>query len=141
MEPTSPPADEGKTGSFNYLDQSVQHSLYRNGEVLTRRDRNGSDDGDVGVTIKEWEMVVHNARLLDPGQRRTVAANGFEIVTRPIADPGLDFFHHDQVVQTYYGDCAEIVKEATGASHVFAFDHNIRSAAGKQNKRQIVGGQ
>ena len=33
------------------------------------------------------------------------------------------------------------MREATGASFVAAFDHNIRSAAGKQSKRRIQGGQ
>ena len=141
MKSASLPEDGAKTGAFNYLDQSVRHSLYRNGEVLTRRDRDGSDDGDVGVVLEKREMMVHDARLLNPGERCTVAANGFEMITRPFAEPELDFFHHKQVVQTYYRDCAQIVQETTGASHVFAFDHNIRSAAGKQNKRQIAGGQ
>ena len=36
---------------------------------------------------------------------------------------------------------AEIVKDVTGAAHVFAFDHSIRSAAGKENRRRITGGQ
>ena len=141
MKSASPLEDGGKTGSFNYLDQSIRHSLYRNGEVLTRRDRDGSDDSDVGVVLEKREMMVHNARLLNPGERRTVAVNGFEMITRPFAEPGLDFFHHNQIVQTYYRDCAQVVQETTGARHVFAFDHNIRSAAGKQNKRQIAGGQ
>lgn len=143
MAVTSVPSagDEGRTGSFNYLDQSVRHSLYRNGEVLTRRDRDGSDTGTEGLFREKREMTVHNARSLDTAERRTVATNGFELLTRPLASPSLDFFHHQQVAQTYYGECAQIVKNATGAPHVFAFDHNIRSATGKKGKRRIAGGQ
>ncbi len=41
----------------------------------------------------------------------------------------------------YYPQCADIVREASGASFVAAFDHNVRSAAGKQSQKQIDGGQ
>ena len=135
------PGEEVSLGSFNYLAPSVRHSLFRNGKVLTRRDPDGNDGGTEGVVLEEREMPVQNARLLDSGERRTVAANGFELLTRPLADPTLDFFHHDQVVQVYYGECAEVVQEATGASYVFAFDHNVRSAAGQKSQRRIAGGQ
>jgi hypothetical protein len=132
--------DESTLGSFNYLDTTVQSSLYRNGKVLTRRDPDGSDGGMAGVNLADSEMIVHNGRLLTAGDRRTVAANGFELVAEPLSNSGLDFFDHKQVVREYYGQCAEIVAKATGAQ-AFAFDHNIRSASGKQNQRRIVGGQ
>ena len=132
--------DESRSGSFNYLDASVRPSLYRNGEVLTRRDPDGSDAGTEGVSLEEREMAIHNARRLKAGERRTVTTNGFELLTRPLAGRGLDFFDQHQVVQEYYGQCVEIVQEVTGA-HAFAFDHNIRSASGKKSQRQITGGQ
>jgi len=43
-------------------------------------------------------------------------------------------------VSDYYPECARAVKEATGAAYVFPFDHNVRSAAAKKEKREIVGG-
>lgn len=132
--------DEMTTGVFNYLDATVQPSLYRNGEVLTRRDPDGSDGGWQGVSLEEREMTVHNGRCLAASERRTVAANGFELITEPLSNPGLDFFDNAQVVNDYYGQCAEIVSAVTGA-HAFAFDHNIRSASGKQSQQRIAGGQ
>ena len=133
--------DPGR-GSFNYLAASVAHSLYRNGAVLTRRDRDGSDAGTEGVVVDKREVPVHDARLLEGlGSRRTVAANGFELVPRPLAHPDLDFLQHGQVVEHYYGECTRIVQEVTGAAHVFAFDHNVRSAQGKQRGARIEGGQ
>jgi hypothetical protein len=86
-------------------------------------------------------MAVHNARLLEGPERRSVARNGFELIERPLVRPGLDFFHHEEVVQDYYRDCAQLVADATGAASVFAFDHNVRSASGKDSKRRIRGGQ
>ncbi len=130
-----------RTGSFNYLAPSVQHSLYRNGKVLTRRDQNGSDAGWEGVDLEARHMPVHDARRIEATAPRTLAHNGFEVRARPLAKTGLDFFNHDEVVRTYYPQCTEIVREASGARFVVAFDHNIRSAAGKQSKRRIQGGQ
>ena len=38
------------TGSFNYLDESTESSLYRNGQVYLRRDTDGNDRGiDAGL--------------------------------------------------------------------------------------------
>ena len=128
-------------GALNYLVASVKPSLYRNGEVLTRRDRDGSDAGIQGVEMGEFELAINNARLVDGPQRRTIATHGFELLARPLARSDLDFYDHQQVVREYYTECAQIVLEATGAARVFAFDHNIRSASGKESKKRIAGGQ
>ncbi len=130
-----------RIGSFKYLTDSAQHSLYRNGKVFTRRDRNGSDAGWEGVDLEARHMPVHDARQVEATARHTLAHNGFEARARPLATPDLDFLDHDQVVRSYYPHCAEIVREASGASVVAAFDHNIRSAVGKESKRRIEGGQ
>ncbi len=135
-----PTSDADRTATFNYLAPSVRHSLYRNGEVLTRRDQDGSDTGTEGVVIEKRDMLVQDARPLDGSDRRTLAANGFELLERPLAAE-LDFLHHEEVVERYYGECARLVQEATGASRVFAFDHNVRSAQGKRSGARIAGGQ
>jgi hypothetical protein len=132
--------DESRPGSFNYLDATVRPSLYRNGEVLTRRDPDGSDGSSKGVSLEEREMIVHNARCGTARERRTVASNGFEMLMRPLVGSGLDFFDQHQVVREYYSQCARVVQEITGA-HAFAFDHNIRSASGMTSQRRIKGGQ
>jgi len=138
---TSPATDAAsealRIGSFNYMSPSAEHSLYRNGKVLTRRDLDGSDARWEGVNLEPYRMQVQDARPLT----KTLADNGFELLARPLADPALDFFDHHQVVRTYYPNCAEIVREASGARLVRAFDHNVRSAAGKRSKRRIEGGQ
>jgi hypothetical protein len=133
--------NDGRTGQFNYLDPSVRHSLYRNGEVLTRRDSDGSDTGTQGVVLEQRKVRVRNARLSSGTQRSRLAANGFELLSRPLLRPDLDFFDHPKVVRDYYPECAELVQQTTRALQVLAFDHNIRSAAGKQGKRRIRKGQ
>jgi hypothetical protein len=132
--------DESRPGTFHYLDATARPSLYRNGAVLTRRDPDGSDGGTEGVYLEEREITVHNARLMTGDKHPTVARNGFDLLTRPLARGGIDFFDQHQVVREYYIQCARIVQESTGGQ-VFAFDHNIRSASGKSNRRRISGGQ
>lgn len=130
-----------RTGTFNYMSDAAEPSLYRNGKVLTRRDLDGSDAEWKGVDLTEFDMPVHDARQLAGADRKTLLANGFEMLARPLRDPELDFFDHQLVVRDYYPHCAEIIREATGARVVAAFDHNIRSAAGKASKKRIEGGQ
>ena len=86
-------------------------------------------------------MPIMDARALQGSARRTLGRNGFERLDRPLATPDLDFLDHVAVVRDYYPHCAEIVREASGARLVAAFDHNIRAASGKRDKRQIAGGQ
>lgn len=138
---TTTPDAAGTLGALNYMAPSVESSLFRNGKVLTRRDRDGSDAGTEGASMVELELVVNDARSLDRSQRRTIEIHGFELLSRPLAHPDLDFYDHRQVVDEYYAECARIVQEATGAARVYTFDHNIRSAAGKKSKKRIAGGQ
>jgi hypothetical protein len=132
---------EASIGRLNYLDSSVPSSLYRNGRMLLRRNADGSDSAWEGIVYDERQVTVHNARLLDGDQRRTVEKNGFELCFRPVAHPNLDFLDHQDVIQHYYRDCEQLLKEVTGAATVVAFDHNVRSTDGKQRKQRIRGGQ
>ncbi len=120
-----------RTGSFKYLVPSVEHSLYRNGKVLTRRDRDGSDAEWKGVDLEPRDMQVTDARGLPDGKQRTLLQNGFELRRQRLTDPTLDFLNHDAVIASYYPQCAELVCEASGASFAAAFDHNVRSASAR----------
>ena len=128
-------------GAFRYMAPAAEASLYRNGKVLTRRDRDGSDSGFEGIDLESREMSIIDARTLAPEEQPTLAANGFELLDRPTAHPGLDFLDHEAVVRTYYPECVAIMQAATGAATVVAFDHNVRSATGKSDKKRIAGGQ
>jgi hypothetical protein len=142
MDSTSDVAEGAvRTGSFRYLAASTEPSLYRNGKVFTQRNRDGSDAGWQGVDLETRQMPVHDARRLDGAARRTLSRNGFEALAHPLSSPKIDFLDHAQVVRDYYPQCVEVVREASGASLVVAFDHNVRSAAGKKSQRRIEGGQ
>ena len=133
--------ESGCMGSFRYMAETAQPSLFRNGKVLTRRDRDGSDAGSEGLDLEPREMPVKNARLLPASQQCTLDKNGYELRTRPLTGPDIDFLDHEQVVRSYYQHCADIIREASGASFVAAFDHNVRSATGKKSKQRVDGGQ
>ena len=123
-------------GNVNYLARTVTPSLRRNGQVLTRRNADGSDSGGSGIEIDNCEIAITNARI----EGATCESNGFELIEKP-SDTTRDFYDHTAVLDGYYDECAEIVREITGASFVAAFDHNIRSARGKEAQRRIKSGQ
>jgi len=133
--------ESSRSGSFNYLAGSIEPSLHANGRVRTRRDREGSDGGTEGLVVERQEAPVHDARRREAGSACRLARNGFERHTRPLAEPSLDFLEHEPVVRRYYPDCADLVRDVTGAAHVFAFDHNVRSAQGSRRQTRIAGGQ
>jgi hypothetical protein len=133
--------DVDRIGSFTYLTPSVENSLYRNGKVFTRRDGEGNDAPWEGADMETRQMPVHDARFIEGPARRTLAANGFELLERPMTSPDIDFLDHDQVVRSYYPQCAETIKETSGARLVAAFDHNIRSVSGNRSKQRAAGGQ
>ena len=133
--------DASCIGSFRYMTDAAEPSLYRNGKVLTRRDPDGSDAGTFGLDLETMQMPVRDARMLEASTKPTLGKSGFDVLTRPLSKPDIDFLDHEQVVRSYYPHCAEIIREASGASVVAAFDHNIRSASGKKDKRRVEGGQ
>ena len=125
-------------GFFNYMSPNSQSSLYRNGKVLTRRNLEGTDSEWVGVNYEKYEVTVNDAR---EAVSATLEQQGFQLVENDIEGLNIDFFDNEAVLHTYYPLCADVVKDAVNARAVYAFDHNIRSAAGKKSKKMITGGQ
>lgn len=126
---------------LTYLANSVESSLYRNGKVFTHRDRNGNDGAYHGVVMEQRDAVINNGRRIDQSKNRQLEVHGFELFHRPLHNSDLQFYDQLQVVKEYYSECAEIVMEATNATQVLAFDHNIRWAKGKNSKKRIKDGQ
>jgi hypothetical protein len=126
---------------FNYIDASVPSSLYRNGRVSLRRAPDGNDSALEGYVPDAKELDVCDARELAASAQPTLHRNGFERFDDSLTDASLDFLDHAQVVRHYYPACEALMRSATGAAHVFAFDHNVRWAEGQRGNRQISGGQ
>lgn len=127
---------ESVQGVMNYQQSLVEPTLVRNGKIKTMRDAAGSDQGIHGAQWTSTEMCIRNARLGSFSLDR----NGFELRKSPTALTYDDFYTFEATVGKYYRECAELVKCATGASVVKAFDHNVRSAGGQKSGKQINGG-
>lgn len=128
-------------GEFSYLAGTTESSLLRNGKVFTRREASGSDSEWVGVEFDKRKMPVHNARYYDGSERHQLDPNGFELLSHRIDELKVDFMNNDSVVRTYYPECENVIREASGADHVVAFDHNVRSVSGNRENHHIAGGQ
>lgn len=129
-------------GRLTYLAKSVESSLYRNGKVFARRDRDGNDGAHHGAVMEHRDVVINDARQRNLDQSwRQFNVRGFELLHRPLQRPELQFFDNRQVVREYYPECAEIVRQATNAAQVFAFDHNVRLAENMGGAKRIAGGQ
>ena len=127
--------------SVNYMADNSDSSLFRNGKVLIKRDVDGSDADSKGVNLTNYELNLLNAREYKGEQTISLNANGFELAHNTLNNSAIDFFDNQQIIKSYYPECAEIIKEKTDANRVFVFDHNIRSATGKKNGKRIAGGQ
>ena len=127
-------------GRFNFLTPATASSLLRNGRVMMTRDSDGNTASSKGVDLDPKTLPVHDARAMSAQAQPTWERNGFELLDSPPEDESLDFTDHGQVVKSYYPQCAAIVEAATGA-RAYAFDHNVRSASGKESKQQLKGGQ
>ena len=125
------------SGTFTFMAGESLSSLYRNGRVLIDRDPRGNTGDSKGIDVDHRTMVVHDAR--QPEVSMTCDENGFEICEHPLTAP-VSFLDHDDVIRNYYPQCEQLVAKATGA-RAFAFDHNVRSASGKEGNRAIEGGQ
>ena len=126
---------------FNYIDPSVPPSLYRNGRVCLHRGPDGNDSELQGYVPDAQPLDVHDARSLDGVDALDFQRNGFGRFDHALSDPKLDFLNHEAVVQRYYPSCEDLMRTVTGASHVFAFDHNVRWAQGQRDNAEIEGGQ
>lgn len=135
------PSHSDLIGEFTYLSTCTDSSLRRNGKVYTRRDGDGSDNEWVGVNFDKWSLPVGSARDHTDEKRHKLDPNGFELRPSEIDHLGVDFMNNRSVVSAYYPHCAKLVKEASGADHVVAFDHNVRSVSGSRKKERIDGGQ
>jgi len=132
---------ESVEGVIHTVAPDVPSSLHADGACYTRRDRDGNDAETVGLDASRHHVSVHDGRQALNGRSITLEANGFELVERSLPSAGVDFLDQRQVLEAYYPDCCDLLREATGAAHVFAFDHNIRWAAGKSSGQRIAGGQ
>jgi len=124
-------------GVFNYQQQDIPRSLVANGTIVTRRDGSGSDAELKGAIWAPTEVSVMNARSAGP---MALDTQGFELKVSPTSLSYSQFYEEGVILRRYYPECASLVKSVTGATLVAPFDHNLRSASGKQASKTIQGG-
>ena len=74
---------------------------------------------------EEHQVVIRDARPLI-GQL-SLDREGFVLLRHQTAVK--NFYDEDEIASVYYPECEHVIKEATGASRVVAFDHIVRNAA------------
>ncbi|RMZ91607.1 hypothetical protein DV736_g1165, partial [Chaetothyriales sp. CBS 134916] len=70
------------------------------------------------------EVTVHDVR--GEVDKYTLDGNGFQIYSHESEEK--DFLDDDKIKAEYYPETEQLLKDATGASRVFIFDHTIRRA-------------
>jgi len=77
-----------------------------------------------------YPMSIINGRAVD--QELTLDAQGFML--RQHETKVVDFYDEKEVKAVYYPEVEQLVKEATGATKVVVFDHNVRCATKAERK-------
>ena len=92
---------EVRIARFNYLAESIPHSLYRNGNVSLTRNPDGTDAGMIGYQEDARDMEVRDARIEEAGARG-LHINGFELRHQRLEHEDIDFLNHEDVVKRHY---------------------------------------
>jgi hypothetical protein len=74
---------------------------------------------------EEHQVPIRDARPLIG--RLSVDKEGFELLPHQTAVK--NFYDEQEITSVYYPECERVIKEATGAARVVAFDHIVRNAA------------
>jgi len=116
-------------GILNYQAADVER-------VWTKRDGAGSDMSLDGAVWDSRRVLVRNGR---EQRDLTLDTAGFALLPDE-KGAHIDYYDEHSVVHTYYKDCESLLKGVTGATHCYAFDHNIRSTSGNASGRRLRGG-
>jgi hypothetical protein len=99
-------------------------------EPMTEKPFSYNYEPPPGVPLRNGRQVAHDVLIRDA---RPIAGalsldrEGFVLVRQPTA--AKDLYNDEEIVSLYYPECERIMKEATGASRVVAFDHIVRNEA------------
>ena len=145
--PTATPGDgvveRGADGTLDAVGAAMNYQERGVSLVRTRRDAGGSDAALEGARWTATNVLIRNGRRVE----LTLDRQGFTLTgdgTTTSDDPlpaGLDLYREADVVGPYYAHCERLVQRACkGAKTVVAFDHNVRSEAGRAAARKLIGG-
>jgi hypothetical protein len=86
-------------------------------------------DPPPGVPVRTGKSEEHQVPIRDARPligRLSLDKEGFVLLHRETAVK--NFYDEDEITLVYYAECERVIKEATGASRVAAFDHIVRNA-------------
>lgn len=91
-----------------------------------------------GVPPRNTREETHQIKIIDAralNDRLSLEREGFVLVRHPTA--AADLYDEAVIAKVYYPECERLIKEATGATRVVAFDHIVRNAALSAKGNQI----
>ena len=91
-----------------------------------------------GMPPRNTREETHQIKVLDAravADRLSLDREGFVLLRRPTAATNL--YDDKEVASLYYPECERVIREATGATRVVAFDHIARNAALSAKGNQI----
>src|SRR5581483_1438880 len=83
-----------------------------------------------GVPGRNTREETHEVRIIDARALNATLSldrEGFVLLRHPTAAKNL--YDEAEIASVYYPECAELIKQATGAVRVHVFDHIVRNAA------------
>jgi len=81
-----------------------------------------------GVPVRTGKSEEHQVPIRDARPligRLSLDKEGFVLLHHQTAVK--NFYDEDEIISAYYPECERVIKEATGASRVVAFDHIVRN--------------
>src|ERR1700759_4989843 len=83
-----------------------------------------------GVPVRTGQSEEHQVAIRDARPligRLSLDKEGFILLHHQSAVK--NFYDEDEIATVYYRECEQVIKDATGAARVVAFDHIVRNAA------------
>src|ERR1700722_16062451 len=87
-------------------------------------------DPPPGVPVRNGQMIEHKVTVRDArpvNDALSLDREGFVLLRRQTA--ATDLYDAAIITSVYYPECERLMREATGAKRVVAFDHIVRNAA------------
>lgn len=91
-----------------------------------------------GVPLRNIRPETREVKVIDAraiAGRLSLDREGFMLLSSPSAVH--DFYDDEEIRSIYYAECERLMRGATGARRVVAFDHIVRNAARSANGNQI----
>jgi len=124
------PGEMSVLGSLLYLKDggAGQQSYWYNYEPSQEQLARDGNRGRERVDNRMQKVTIYDARQQQP--QFTLDVNSFQLFNCESTMPKEDFYGGDEhIKKNYYSKMEDLIKEATGAEHVYIFNHMVRNAS------------